>query len=198
MQRRPRPTRSVPRRKQKHLLTGKRTLTRTRRQSEPHLHILGPNETLTRTPNRKPSPGAQPLKFCPQLSPCQLFSARNKANASSSPRIFHILGPLMSRVYVRTLESDSKVRYITSREDMKRGITREGGRPGLVATKKSCFFLSLWCGQDSEHFPPLLSACGHRPALHRAQCLCGQLQWLGLRSCRCYVGGAGAFGAWFV
>jgi len=36
--------------------------------------------------------------------------------------------------------SDSKVRYITSREDMKRGIAREGGRPGLVATKKSCFF----------------------------------------------------------
>ena len=28
--------------------------------------------------------------------------------------------------------SDSKVRYITSREDMKRGIAREGGRPGLV------------------------------------------------------------------
>ena len=44
---------------------------------------------------------------------------------------------------MRETPSDSKVRYITSREDMKRGIAREGAaeaRAGLVATKKSCIF----------------------------------------------------------
>ena len=47
--------------------------------------------------------------------------------------------------------SDSKVRYITSREDMKRGIAREGGRPGLVATTKSHAFFRVFRGAP----PPL-------------------------------------------
>ena len=59
------------------------------------------------------------------------------------------------------LESDSKVRYITSREDMKRGIAREGGRPGLVATHQKIMLFFVFfaappplCNEKSSPWSP--------------------------------------------